>query len=254
VQGSGNTYNFYDFDTNTVNNTPVPANPLKVENYGNGWYRLSMTLTATATNHIFDISYVTSIGTREPVTILGTEKFYIWGAQIEAGAAASSYIPTTTASVTRNADSCTRTTSTALIGQTEGTVFFEIDYKLLGEDGYRLVLHDTGTSYSNILYFRITNSTSTLSYSLSNGAVTQASGSRTLTVGRHKIALAYKANDIAFYVDGVLVSSDTTNTIPPLNEITFGNGIYGATTNIINYFALWKTRLSNAEILTLTTL
>jgi hypothetical protein len=249
---SGDTFNFYDFDTNTANNTASPTNPILIQNYGNGWVRLSMKATATATTHNFDIGYVNSSGSNAAVPA-GTETYFIYGAQLEAGAAASSYIPTTTASVTRSADTCTRTTSTALIGQTEGTVFFEIDYKLLGEDGYRLVLHDTGTSYANLIYFRI-NTSSSFAYTLTTGSASQASGSRTLTVGRHKIALAYKANDIAFFVDGVLVSSDTTNTIPPLNEITFGNGIYGATTNIINYFALWKTRLSNAEILTLTTL
>ncbi len=217
---------------------------------GNGWYRASITALCATSGTSGCNTYLNQFS---PYLGNGTSGGYIWGQQLEAGAYPTSYIPTTTASVTRNADACFRATSTALIGQTEGTIFFEIDYKLLGEDGYKIVLNDTATSYSNLIYFRI-NTSSSFSYTMLNGAVTQASGSRTLSVGRHKIALAYKANDVVFFVDGVLVSSDTTNSIPALNEILFANTIYGASTLLLNYFALWKTRLSNDEILALTTL
>jgi hypothetical protein len=77
----------------------------RIEPSPNGWYRVSVTfkLTGLTTLYQFRLHMKSS---SESLTYLGdgASGFYAWGAQIEAGDSASSYIPTTTAAVTRPAD------------------------------------------------------------------------------------------------------------------------------------------------------
>ena len=55
---------------------------------------------------------------------------FVWGAQLEESPIATSYIPTTTGSVTRLKDDIYITGASGLIGQTEGTMFIEVDWRL----------------------------------------------------------------------------------------------------------------------------
>jgi hypothetical protein len=56
-----------------------------------------------------------------------TTNLYVYGAQLEAGSYATSYCPTLAAAVTRGADAASKTGISSLIGQTEGTLFAEIN-------------------------------------------------------------------------------------------------------------------------------
>jgi hypothetical protein len=67
---------------------------------------------------------ITANATTSPDGYANADK-YIYGAQLEAGAYATSYIPTLGAAVTRGLDACSKTGISSLIGQTEGTLFVE---------------------------------------------------------------------------------------------------------------------------------
>jgi hypothetical protein len=206
------------------------------------WTRVSYTFTTPAgctSIRIFPCRSVSATGT-----------FYAYGAQLEAGAYATSYIPTTTASVTRNVDLASKTSATTLIGQTEGTIFWDVNIYGVGSAYESLFNIDNG-AYGDTIYLATAG---TFSFGVISGGVTQAGYSFTVTTGRHKIALAYKANDFVFYVDGVLRHTDTSGTIPPLSRIQLGNTVLGPSQSHINSAALWKTKLQNSELATLTSL
>ncbi len=83
--------------------TPPTDYSCTVNNVANGWYRVSV--IAKTTSDTVSVSGVV----RNNSTGDGTSGIYIWGAQLEAGTFVTSYIPTTTASVLRAADTCTGT-------------------------------------------------------------------------------------------------------------------------------------------------
>jgi hypothetical protein len=98
-----------------------------IEDYGNGWYRIITNGTESTGKASIGIYFAQAQLTSSLlILVLVTDSFYAWGVQIEAGAYATSYIPTLGAAVTRGADACIKTGISSLIGQTEGTMFVEV--------------------------------------------------------------------------------------------------------------------------------
>jgi hypothetical protein len=83
---------FYDFDTDTVSNGGVTAATITRTLVGNGWVRIALTFTSTSTTGTTDIWLTNSAGATQPAKS-GTESVFVWGAQLEAGAFPTSYIP-----------------------------------------------------------------------------------------------------------------------------------------------------------------
>jgi hypothetical protein len=73
---------------------------------------------------------------------------------------------------------------------------------------------------------------------------------------RYKIALAYKANDFAVYINGALIGTQNSGAITGFNDFYFGYPYASGYSypNRYNAAALWKTRLTNAQLATLTTI
>lgn len=181
-----------------------------------------------------------------------------YGAQFEAGSYATSYIPTTSASVTRNADAIYKTGISSLIGQTEGVAFIDFVWNgLTGTGSYPRILELWADSSNYIQLFNVAG-TSTIYWDVYNGGSVQFSGNATMNLGHNKIAIAYKLNDIVIYKNGSLIASDTTCTIPTTSALGLTgtyNGAGGAQLAAsINSAALWKTRLTNDELASLTSL
>ena len=130
--------------------------------------------------------------------------------QMELGSVATSVIPTTTAAITRGAEVISKTGATALIGQTEGTLYAEVDIRNL-TDGRILTLFNSSTRY--ILLSKATNRLGGAVIDTTSSPTTivnlqTASGS--LTAGTYKLALAYASGDFAFYVNGTQVATSAT--------------------------------------------
>jgi len=89
--------------TGAVSGSSAIQNPSAVV-FPNGWWRVSFWQTATSTGS-FGVQIFLHDGAGIAYTGDGTSGIYIWGAQVEAASTPSTYIPTTSAAVTRTADS-----------------------------------------------------------------------------------------------------------------------------------------------------
>jgi hypothetical protein len=234
-----------------------------IEDFGDGWYRLVHTFDYGTGGTYADIC-VHNTGT-STYTINAFQTFdspsspttiYVWGLQMEVGSYATSYIPTTSASVTRNADLVTKTSATALIGQTEGTLF--VDAYITGKDSSNgSILFATDKVSSGALIRIIYTSTNALRFDVFDGSSFQCLISAgAYNVGdRVKVAGGYKNNDFVMYVNGTQIGTDTSGSVPTTDTANINTSIYGDTNgSFVNAVALWKTRLTNTQLAQLTTI
>jgi len=240
------------FNINTGVVGTVSAGTASIQNMGNGWYRCIFTATAVNSKSYF---YVANADNSISFAGDATSGIFVWGCQFEAGSYATSYIgPTTSASATRVADACFKTGISSLIGQTSGTVFCDFVWEGLGTANVDNAIFSIGeqsygtsniaiSNYNGALYGRVTNGVSV--------DATVAFGSMTIG-GRYKCAIGYANNDFVFYVNGANIGNDTSVSIPTLSDAYFQNSYPNS--KEVNQVVLFKTRLTNAELASLTTI
>ena len=231
--------------------TPAGTDVYTILNVGNGWYRQILTRTFTGGG----------TGTLQILPFGNNITAFLWGCQVELASYPTSYIPTTSAAVTRNADVISKTGISALIGQTEGAFFVDF-YATNGIAPILINLATSNQTYSEGIYLEYDPTSGSLSLRVyTNGVLVGGVTKNGINLGtRYKVSVAYKANDTAMYVDGVLVGGAIQpNAIQSsLSQLYLGNlaGLTGNATftgAIVNSAALFPTRLTNAELISLTT-
>jgi hypothetical protein len=241
---NGNTANF-----NLSNGTYTISGgtSASIEDAGNGWWRCTFTTTITS-------GALVAYG----VDGASGNFVYLWGAQLEVGTYATSYIPTTSASVTRNADVISKTGISSLIGQTEGTLFVDVYRPTSNSPFIFMIANSVGANaYLNSIYlYQLPTAQLTcdvfVSGVLQASIVTSLSG---LAVGRNKIAIAYKQNDFALYINGTQIGTDTSGNVPTMSAFEINGADISSISNVeTNAAALWKTRLTNTQLAQLTTI
>jgi hypothetical protein len=233
----------------------------RIQAVANGFYRCSITATASATasdNLIFgsqnadDATAVTFIGN-------GTSGALLWQAQLETGSVATSPIVTTAGTASRVADSVTLASASSLIGQSAGTLYLEYERANFTTTGNTRLFNVSDGSTANRILFLISPA------GLQNMTITTASseqasiGTGASIFGMNRTAVAYAVNDIAVYRNGSSVGTDASATIPACNRVNIGNGENGAGAadnfnGWIRSAVLFPTRLANATLTALTTL
>jgi hypothetical protein len=176
----------------------------------------------------------------------------VWGWQFEASSYPTSYIPTTSASATRVADACFKTGISSLIGQTEGTIF--VDVQDLAQETFLFSFNESISSSVSILK----NSSNEIQCQVWGSVLVTIFSSPVSNI-RLKIAFAYKSGSVAVYINGVQAgTSATTFTLGTTMDTIYlpYRGTYYAIsqTALYNQLALFKTRLTNAELASLTTI
>ena len=221
------------------------------------WQRIEVTSTS--------VSSLLLINTFGGATARDIE---VWGAQCEQASYATSYIPNhgTSGGVTRAADSCSVTGVSDVIGQTEGTIYAEFfmpnDYT--ENEVHRISLSDG--SLDNWVFMSIPEVGDETRMYLRIGASTKVDTQTTNSPFTHnqinKIAYGYKSGDLKIYINGeaFLSSSLTYGAFTlPLSRINITGGSGGSSSpqdvsNTLKNIAIFKTRLTNEELATLTTL
>jgi hypothetical protein len=231
----------------------------RIENYGNGWYRCQLTATANVTSTGPGVAalLITSSGSTRVSSFAGTttDILYGFGAQLEAGSVATSYIPTTTGTVTRNADVINLSGAVSgCIGQTEGTIYAEV---VLSRVNTSPLITISDGSDSNRIQIAFASATSLIAIIRIAGATanyTVTIPTIPATGGVYKMALGYKTDDYCFALNGTAYASTASRGVPACNKIGLGTSATdGAFLNDrIRAAALYTTRLTNEELELLT--
>ena len=228
------------------------------KDYGNGWWKLSVTSTSDATNScgqelllVNDGAFVTNGN--------DVDGIYIWGAQSEQQSFPTSYIPTNGAASTRLRDLSGNSGNTSLINSTEGVLYFEGKMMENAPVSYVSISDGTG-SVNNNLNIRFTPSTNTVWWRVQVGG----SASVSIIVGlsdmfsNTKLALKWKENDFSLWENGNKISFDTLGSVFPLNTLNTidlheANGLSSFNSEL-KALAVFKTALTDEQLTALTTI
>ena len=200
----------------------------KIENYGNGWYRCSKTYTYASGQQIVAIQIKTG----------ASGSLYIFGGQYEEGSYPTSYIKSNSGStVTRVADTASGAGNSQVFNDSEGVLYAEISaFSEIGSSG--LISLSDGTNNNRV--------TIELDGNTVKGRLTPSVGilnASTNIVSTSRIALKYKQNDFALWVNGFeAATSNSGNTFSneTLTKLSFDRGdgaeeFYGKTKELGYY-------------------
>jgi hypothetical protein len=248
------------FSSGQIYNTAGTTNRIRrVEQWGTDVYRCSETFTMTASGTLTQLGLGPTTAVNNPLHPAVGLGIAFAAPQIELGAIPTSFIPTTTGSVTRNADVINLSGAVSgCIGQTEGTIYAEFEYKTNTAERRLIALSDNTTTnrvfvwtLNNIFYVQVQG--------------TNVIVANPITEGYHKLAFAYQQSGVsgtlfASLDGGVVVSGTTSGTFPAsLTAINIGKNEATATSTFfwnarIRSAALYTSRLTNAELIALSTL
>jgi hypothetical protein len=248
---------YFDLSNGTVASVTSPATA-SITSVGNGWYRCTATATATATASGTEISCgLTISGTNPTYSGDGTSGLYIWGAQLEAGAFATSYIPTVASQVTRSSDSAvmTGTNFTSWYVQNDGTFFAEFIPSSSIVTPERGVI-SVDSTFARGHYFHLTTQLSTRTRDASGTYITTSVSFSPNQVQRMAGIWAQTIRNLC--VNGGTVFANTTSaTVPTNTQFVIGDQqIQGSSPRQLNgtirRIAYYPTRLTNAQLQAIT--
>jgi hypothetical protein len=223
------------------------------------YFSSDFTATTTWQRFTFTATFGATVGTSLVYGVINgsnalAKSVIFYGFQTELNTSfATSYIPTTTAAVTRNADSASKTGVSSWIGQTEGTVFVDVNYQAV--TGLSMFVSIRPNSTNKIEIYRdgttifgdiFGNSVNVLLSRVSNPA------------GRYKIALAYKSGQTALYINGTSAGTSATAFSFATSMADLSINLRSGPTFIeqafYNQVMLFPNRLTDSQLQSLTTL
>jgi hypothetical protein len=243
------TATFADCTVNlTAGTISVITGAATITNAGNGWYRVSVSGAADSTTttcyvNLIDAGSITYTGD-------GVSGAFVWGAQLEAGTFATSYIPTVASTVTRAADVAvmTGTNFSSWYNASEGTMVAFYNTTTAAVSSALGAFGVSDTTSNERMQIRRNNVNTNAGFLVVDGGVTQYSQTVVAASGPYRSALAYANGDIRGVNNGTLATAGS-GTIPTVTqaEIGFGQGI-GYLNGHLSSVTYYATRLTNAQL------
>jgi len=233
-----------------------------ITNVGGGWYRCTLTSQASVTNPVVNIQVrLSDSPATSNRTYLGdgTSGIYIWGAQLEAGAAPTSYIPTSTVATTRAADaaSMTGTNFSEWYRQDEGTLVIDVEASDNPLANYGGVFAGSTVTEGSIYFDNNGGNFRNVVFS-GGSAVAVLNLSAVGTAGvLNRLAAAYKTNAFVATRNGASVAFDNSGGVPSgVSRLVMGSSPSMPATSYSNShirrIAYYPRRLANAELQAIT--
>jgi hypothetical protein len=264
-----------NLSTNAVTIITGFSSGVTVENVGNGVVRISATVSGYTGSvyakkgeweflqlQIFNISsigvlYIYPVQSLAGSTGDGYSGIYIWGAQLEAGAFPTSYIPTVASQVTRVSDSASMTGAnfSSWYRADEGSIYVEAATSVF-DIGRTIIEINDGTQPNRLYLGRNSSTTSGIGTIIAGGA-TQANTpvSNTFVSGiSGKLAMSFIVNQVNVSGNGTLGNPDASAILPVVNRARIGATFAGATmwNGTIKKLSYYPQRLTNEQLQGLT--
>jgi hypothetical protein len=224
---------------------------------GNGWYRCTYTVTlgGTDTSILTDFQLIDT-GTNRNYTGDGTSGLFLFGAQLEAGAFPTSYIPTTTTALTRAADVASVNTLSPWFNASAGTIYADFAGRVSGTQPYITMLSNTGETER--IYQRYVSGQYQSIARVAGVDIASVYNSTEGSAVNAKIATAYDSSQLATSTNGQAVTGlavASLSSIPSgLNKFWLGSfaGSGSFANGYLRRITYYPRRLSNAELVSIT--
>ena len=208
-----------------INGTVSDANST-IEDFGNGWFRCSTTKTVTNSGgYNFAAVYMGKATNTYYYEGDGTSGLYLFGFQVEQQNHATSYIPTSGSTVTRNREVCNNAGQLGVFNSKEGVLYAEIARTSDNANYELMAISDGNPNYQNLvaLGFDANNNEIWYRAKLGNTDLIIVSAGAPIAPQNEfiKIAVKYKSGDSKVYLNGVLIDSTTTTASTSVEFTTF---------------------------------
>ena len=244
-----------NLNTGALSKSTDSINDYSIKEYANGWWRVYIYNKSAVSYQIQLFVGVDSNGSN--IATNGTDGIYVFGAQLDSGSYATSYIPTAGSTVTRTADSSSTSGLSSVINSEEGVLYLK-SQALFNDLTNRTISISDGTANNSVI-LRYSSTTQTISADVIVAGVSQCLMSYAVADVKaiHGIAIRYKVNDFSLWVDGVERATDasgSTFSASTLDTFAYDNGaggdsFYGRVSEDV--IADYLTDLEMAELTTL---
>ena len=221
-----------------------------IENYGNGWYRLWMETTTSATSNFYQIF--------PNITNTSVGECYFYGTQAEEGSYPTSYIPTYGTAAERTKDVNTTANISSVIGQQEGTFFLDFEFLdgTTAENQNWIALESEDGQSRVLIYKSAATNNLRLLITVDNTIVFAKSSLIAISPNtRYKVAVRYNSGDQGIALNGSMSGTDGTDTYTRtslLSRVTFNESNVQPSCRVYQSI-VFDSGLTNSELETLTT-